>query len=329
MMKKIYALLAVLIFIISCRAQNIVSSGLKDKNGNLWFAVSDRGVYRYDGKSFVNFTKKDGLCDNIVSCIYEDKIGILWFGTNNGVSHYDGKKFTNFPIPMVDSTSNHSIPNSYSQSPKQVGSILQDKAGNFWFVTLHHGVFRYDGKSFSNFLPHEVLLCISEDKNGNILVGSWNHGGVYSYDGKSFTNLNGFSDNMIFCMLKDKVEKVWVGTRDHSLDRFDGKLVTNFSEKDGLSNNNVSSLFEDKTGNLWVGSDIRWGSKRGDAFCYNGKSFTNVTAKAGLTMVEGFVYSVRTIVEDNLGNIWIGSRDGILLCYNGKKFSDFSEKVSK
>jgi ligand-binding sensor domain-containing protein len=344
-MKRVYFVLVALTLIVFGKGQSalvpigisrpydpaidIVYSGLKDMNGNLWFAASGRGVYRYDGKSFTNFTEKDGLSNNNVSCIYEDKTGNLWFGTNGGVCRYDGKSFFSFPILTADSNNVDSFKYSYSQATKEVVSILQDKIGNFWFVTLHHGVYRYDGKSFTNFLSNEVLLCIAEDKNGNILVGSWRHGGVYRYDGKSFTKFNGFSDDMIFCMLEDKAGNIWVGTRDHGVDRYDGKSITNFSEKEGLTNSNVSCIFEDTKGNMWFGSDVRWGTKRGDAFCYDGKSFTNVTAKNSFTTIEGLVYNVRTIVEDNAGNIWFGSRSGLLFSYNGIKFINFSEKVSK
>ena len=335
-MKQFCFLLLLLSLIISCNGQDttktvgfdspynpndIISGGLKDKTGNLWFVASGRGVYRYDGKTFTNFTKKDGLCNNNVSCIYEDKTGNLWFGTNDGVCRYDGKSFSGISMTTHDSS-------NINQSPKEVTGILQDKAGNFWFVTLHHGVFRYDGKSFANFLSNEVLLCISEDKNGNILVGSWSQGGVYSYDGKSFTTLNGFSDDMIFCMLKDKAGNIWIGTRDHGVDRYDGKSIINFSGKDGLCNNNVSCIFEDKKGNLWFGSDIGWGTQRGDACFYDGKSFINITAKEEFTKKEGLVYCVRTIVEDNAGNIWFGSRGGLLVRYNGKTFTNFSKDVS-
>ena len=61
------------------------------------------------------------------------------------VCYYNGKTFTNFTIAPPG--------NSYSQSPKKVAGILHDKKGNFWFVTLNHGVYRYDGKSFTNYLP--------------------------------------------------------------------------------------------------------------------------------------------------------------------------------
>ncbi|MBC7865586.1 MAG: hypothetical protein IAF38_21610 [Bacteroidia bacterium] len=371
-MKQIYSLLLLLSCIISGNGQNkarspkenisdtsikasakeydpvadIVSSSLKDKSGNLWFAASGRGVYRYNGKTFTSFTVKDGLCNNEVSCLYEDKAGNIWFGTNNGVCNYNGKTFTNFPIDVADTSTIQTNRYSYSQSPKHVSSILQDKKGNFWFATLNHGVYCYNGNSFANFLSGEVLLSVLEDKNGSIWVSSWQHGGVYRYDPsaelstgeKSFTRLDGLSDDMIFCMAEDKAGNIWIGTRDHGVDCYNGKSITNFSEKDGLCNDGVSCIFEDKHGNIWFGSDSwTWGSKRGDACCFNGKFFTNITAKESFTTKEDRIYSVRTIVEDNDGNLWFGSRGGLLFCYNpsaklnkdAKYFTDFTDKISK
>src|ERR1700752_308625 len=329
-MKRIHCLLLLLICAV-CKGQNItktandpyadiVSSALKDKTGNIWFAVSGRGVYCYDDKAFTNFTVKNGLCNNNINCIYEDRSGNIWFGTDVGACHYDGKTFISLQI----TDSSNTLPSKYnSQSAKKISSILQDKKGNFWFTTLNHGVYRYDGKSFVNFLSDEALVCILGDKIGNIWVGSWRQGGVYRYDGKSFVNFGGLSDNMIKCMLQDKVGNVWIGTRDHGIDCYDGKSIVNYSEKEGLSINDVSCIFEDKNGNIWFGSDISRGKKRGDAWYYNGKSFTNVTAKETLTTKYGFVYSVMTIVEDNDGVFWFGSRGGLLFRYDGKSFTDF------
>src|SRR5687767_10559034 len=68
---------------------------LEDRKGNLWFASKDSGVYYYNarlndgvgqGKSlptgqagFQHFTTKEGLANNRVGKIYEDKAGNIWF----------------------------------------------------------------------------------------------------------------------------------------------------------------------------------------------------------------------------------------------------------
>jgi ligand-binding sensor domain-containing protein len=48
--------------------------------GNLWFGTTGEGVYKYDGKSFSQFTASNGLNSNKVYCILEDKDGKIWIG---------------------------------------------------------------------------------------------------------------------------------------------------------------------------------------------------------------------------------------------------------
>ncbi|MBL0262279.1 MAG: hypothetical protein IPQ05_00100 [Leptospiraceae bacterium] len=45
----------------------------EDKTGNIWFVNLYRGLCRYDGKSYTHFTKENGLCNDTIDCIYEDK----------------------------------------------------------------------------------------------------------------------------------------------------------------------------------------------------------------------------------------------------------------
>lgn len=51
----------------------------QDEVGNMWFGTIQAGLWKYDGNSLVNFTKKDGLPSNSVETIYKDSKGELWF----------------------------------------------------------------------------------------------------------------------------------------------------------------------------------------------------------------------------------------------------------
>jgi hypothetical protein len=64
-----------------------------DKRGYIWIS-SDKGISRFDGYSFTNFTTKDGLIDNTIFNIFEDEKGRIWFiGFNKKLCYYDwGKK---------------------------------------------------------------------------------------------------------------------------------------------------------------------------------------------------------------------------------------------
>jgi len=122
----------------------VVGCELLDKDGNIWFSISGEGAYRYDGKTFTNFTTKDGLCNNNVGAIIQDKEGNILFGTNSGICIYDGNKFTKYPA--TDTLS--------------ITCMLEDKDGNLWFGTSGKGIYRYNGKTLRYGSMTEKILRI-------------------------------------------------------------------------------------------------------------------------------------------------------------------------
>lgn len=50
---------------------------------------------------FRNFSTKDGLPDNSVTCITQDKFGFMWMGSKCGVSWYDGSRFIKLRSQVV------------------------------------------------------------------------------------------------------------------------------------------------------------------------------------------------------------------------------------
>lgn len=66
----------------------------EDSQGNIWFGDRDTGVWKYDGKTMSNYTKKDGLTNDFTQAIYVDKNNELWFGMADGnIFKFDGKIF--------------------------------------------------------------------------------------------------------------------------------------------------------------------------------------------------------------------------------------------
>ena len=70
----------------------------QDSKGNYWFGSHNEGVSFYNGKSFEYFTTHEGLLDNQIRSIQEDKDGRIWFETAKGASVYDKGTFTNYSI---------------------------------------------------------------------------------------------------------------------------------------------------------------------------------------------------------------------------------------
>ena len=343
--KSIFSLLAVFTFLSSCSAQikteidNLnateispsdypkmsrtqgtnytqVGCGLQDKTGNLWFGTLNEGVYRFDGKSFTQFTKKDGLTDNCVNVIIQDRAGNLLLGTPAGICKYDGKTFAAF-------TDNKVLNNN------SISSLLEDKEGNIWFGTMHNGVYRYDGKTLANFLNKDytfhhkihaqIIMDMLQDKNGNIWFSSWNGGGVWRYDPAaahrtgvdSFTN---YSPSADYYLLNEDGRSFNKPNNDLPTN-FQAKAIVDYRPKDYIHDDMIFSISEDKAGNIW------FATRRHGACRYDGKSFASFKEK------EGFVsYGISSILEDKKGIFWFATGKNGVWRYDGKNFKNFTDK---
>ncbi|MEO6229564.1 MAG: two-component regulator propeller domain-containing protein [Ferruginibacter sp.] len=219
-------------------------------------------------------------------------------------------------------------------------TIKQDRNGNIWIASWD-GVFRYDGKSFTNItskVSSAHFFSVLEDRKGNFWFSSVGSG-VFYYDGKSFRNFTtkqgldfttkpGLANDQVLDIYEDKTGNIWFGTLSGA-SRYDGKSFRNYmmngdsviEDRTGKSFldfttgerlvNQVNSIIEDKTGKFWFGT-------MGNTFVYDGKAFTVFTHNG-----KPFS-SVRSIIEDKKGNIWLGGPDG-LWRYDGTTFTNFTQ----
>ena len=207
-----------------------------------------------------------------------------------------GKGKSDLPKENIKSETKN-IVTSYGPN-NMVRNVKQDRNGNILIAASFGGVFRYDGKSFTN-LTSKVgsrrFWDVLEDRRGNLWFASTDSG-VYCYNGKSFhhfTTREGLTNNRVMSIYEDKAGNIWFGTGGGA-SRYDGKSFRNFTTKEGLSNNDLTTIMEDKTGKLWFGT-------RGEACFYDGKTFTVFKNKDGKAF-----NNVWSIIEDRKGNIWFG-----------------------
>jgi ligand-binding sensor domain-containing protein len=85
---------------------------------------------------FDHLTKKEGLSNNYVLDIYQDKYGFIWIGTLDGLNRYDAYDFEIF---------RHDPADSLSISGNLITSITEDIYGNLWIGTKN-GLNKYDYK---------------------------------------------------------------------------------------------------------------------------------------------------------------------------------------
>ncbi len=256
---------------------------LEDRRGNTWFASTDSGVYYDNGKSVQHFTTTEGLADNRVMSIYEDKAGIIWFGTGSGLSRYDGKSFRNFTSPNA--------PLFYKDEHlnNDINTIIEDKTGKLWVAT-RGDAFVYDGKKFTTLThkgePFLQVSSIMEDRKGTIWFSGNNGfkvsrtGGLWRYDGSTFTKV---SERGAYAIIQDKKGNIWTtgpvnpaNSTVQALSRYDAKSL--YSNKptvtEIMSGKAFFGVLEANDGSIWFGDAT-------GVYRYDGKAITDFYNKAG------------------------------------------------
>lgn len=236
---------------------------LEDRRGNLWFSTTDSGVYHYNGKSFQHFTTREGLASNAVMCIYEDKAGIIWFGTGAGISRYDGNAFRN-------------LTTKEGRWNNDITQIIEDKAGKLWIGTRDEA-FVYDGKTFTTLShegkPFKNVWGIIEDKKGKIWLGG--NEGLWRHDGNTFVQVSRSGASAI---MEDTKGNIWTtgivnppGGMVWALSRYDEKSLYNkkTSPAEIMSiEKMLCGILEANDGSIWFGSIS-------GVYRYDGKAVTD------------------------------------------------------
>ncbi|MDR0575428.1 MAG: response regulator [Tannerella sp.] len=191
---------------------NIVSL-FRDHKGNLWIG-SMHGLNRYlpETDNFERYSFDGLLSDASIHALTEDHDKNLWIGTERGLYIYD--------------PCSGRIQHLQNTARERISSLFCDSKGRMWIGFYQNGIYMRDVKNdhFIRFgredgLNHHSIRCIEEDKEGNIIVGSFGGLNRYEEQNKKFISIDGdrsdampmnnFSVYSVFC---DRAETVWVGT---------------------------------------------------------------------------------------------------------------------
>jgi len=216
---------------------------------------------------FERYTVENGLSQNLILSMAEDKHGFLWFGTKDGLNRFDGHSFRSYRSNLND---------SLSLSSNYISALIVDGAGILWIGTAGGGLNRFneDAGTFSSWrnkendstsIPSNFVVDISAVSNGDLLVATQG-GGVSRFDirEKIFTPL--FSRlpvqtksilGTVQTMYLENDALLWIGTRDDGLWRYEMSSgnIKQYSNKNGvrgLSNVRVKNIYKNNRGVLWV-----------------------------------------------------------------------------
>jgi len=214
---------------------------------------------------FRKITSSDGLPQNSVLSICEDKYGFMWFSTEDGVCKYDGVNFTIYKNDPDDSTS---LIHNYVQR------IIKDTDGDIWFAT-ESGLCMYNyqkdcfkqyyDKDNRNKISYNIILNINPDPKGGIWILS-NNNGIFYLNKKENTftryindpeNPNSLSSNNAYNVFRDRENRLWFAT-SNGLNYLDEKTnaFKNYEPHPNSANpikeNAIFDIKEDNNGDLWV-----------------------------------------------------------------------------
>lgn len=189
----------------------------RDRAGNTW-AATNKGMLQFKDFTLVNqLTVKNGLPNEFMTTIFEDRSGTLWFGGFGGLSKYVDGKLTNY-------TTREGLAGSY------VRSIYEDAEGTFWIGTYDEGLSRFKDGTFvtyntTNGLFNNGVFAIEEDARGNFWISS--NGGIYRVNRQE---LNDFANGRI-----SSVHSVGYGSEDGMLSTEcnGGRQPASLKDRDG------------------------------------------------------------------------------------------------
>jgi two-component system sensor histidine kinase ChiS len=270
---------------------------------------------------FQHISITEGLSQNTVNCILQDKKGYMWFATEDGLNKYDGYNFTIYDSNPDDPA---------ALNINYIWTIYEDRSGTLWIGTWGGGLNKFDrnNKCFTHYIhnpdnpysiSHNEVRTICEDHSGILWVGTKGGGlNKFAPDTERFIHFKNepdnpfsISDNEVICLCVDQGGLLWIGTVNGGLNRFNPAAggFTRFLYESGnpksLSHNEVSYIYEDEAGVIWVGT------KGGGLNRFNPGEMNFIRYKHNEKDPHSLSNNdISSIFEDKSGLFWVGTNGG-------------------
>jgi signal transduction histidine kinase/ligand-binding sensor domain-containing protein len=300
-----------------------VTAMTEDDDGGLFVAFGLK-VVRIKNGQVKEFTAPDGLPDGICSSLIRDTDGRVWLakGAEVGVlkgDHFEkllafntgravrlaaaksggiwvcvnDQLFTCNDKGVLGKISEFGVKNSLPRPTV----LLEDQCGCVWIGTRRNGLFRFDGSNFQSIpTSHNWILCLAEDREGNIWAGT--SGGGLDEVRPELIQLEGagtgFASQTIQSICEDSQGRLWGLSQS-------GLLMLRVHDEWSLVSSNTdwpniaaNDLVADREGSLWMETTghklARW---QNGVFKFWGPE-------------NGIRGPIRKILASSTGDIWIG-----------------------
>ncbi|MDR0834730.1 MAG: response regulator [Candidatus Symbiothrix sp.] len=214
----------------------------EDVNGRVWVYPKGGGLSFYNPQQdnlelfYIGELLPDWKSSNMYHALLSDRQGNMWICTRTrGL----GK--------VVFNTNNFSIrqfnPNLHSTVANNVRVVFEDKDGYRWIATLDEKIRIYDpqGRLLGYLLengtvgygttPPGIVYCITQDRQGNMWIGTRGNGvflakrnsnatalsfDIFHYK-KEANDIYSLSGNAVYSIFQDSKDRIWIGTYGNGL----------------------------------------------------------------------------------------------------------------
>jgi ligand-binding sensor domain-containing protein len=275
-----------------------VNTIVQDKTGLIWFGTN-KGLFRFNGVSYRNFTAAEGLPDENVTAIAEDSTGRIWAGHKTGA------------ISILE----HDLVTLFQPKeglPKnEISDILFDHQGRLWFSALDEGLYYFINDRLHllddvDGLPDKFIYDLELDNVGRVWAGTDRGLVICSVKNEQAdievrNNQSGLPDNIIKKIIRSNGE-MWLASEDMGIFSVN-EQATVFKKKmpdwnygvvnDFVIQGNEAIVVIEQKGLLFFNLD-------------NGKTrFYNASGDKGFEKTS-------CLMADREGNIWLGGAEVVL-----------------
>ena len=319
---------------------------LFDRDGSLWISSIGDGMRRVpfpermDGRKFEkqdpameSFTVADGLSDNLVTAILEDREGNIWVGTNNGLDRFYKSKLVPIVLPfpvalpamapgddgsvwVSSGGGNFQIQSSGrivvgpTAAPSYLSAYRAPDGALWWSGTGFLDRVEPGGADWSRFqrigAPIDAtakthpFLKVTEDRKGVIWAAS-ESAGIYSFSNGHWKQIEGVPVPRGYwgsAAFTDWAGRVWLGFEDGTLVLLeDGRVKRSWSGQDSPVGHVVASI-TGRGRHIWLG---------GDKLAYfDGEKFYEVAPAVERS------FNVWGIEETQDGSLWLCENRGVI-----------------
>ena len=248
---------------------------------------------------FTQYSTDEGLANNSVKCILQDKKGFMWFGTRDGLSRFDAYSFQNYrSATTLENGISQGLSDTYILSLAQTINN-RNETDKIWIGTNNGGLnyFDYQNKTFYHY---PVAINKQADRKENML-----------------------SDVTIQALFVQKKEKdfLWIGTKRGGLQILDIEknsfttFLSNEKDSTSLFNNNVTAIQVDAAKKVWITTTILQLYQQNGTF----KNFYFPEKDSRASISKMFL--------DNQSKLWILTWDEGIYIFDTEK-EEFTKRIA-